>query len=97
MLRTTEIALIGLLTVAGCTSAEQSPSCKAFVACVRALDLQTQTQTGQTGTTTDTARFEADGDCWANPDGARLCTTACERGTARLQAQHPELACEVTP
>jgi hypothetical protein len=90
MLRTTELALTGFLALAGCTSPEQSPSCKAFVACVRALDTQA-------GTLTDTARFEPDGDCWGNPDGAALCTTACARGTTKLKEQHPALACEVTP
>lgn len=66
------IALAAAL-LAGCGGEPQSPACRQFVACVRALD-------ARDGRQTNTVRFEPQGGCWGGAAGAKLCTDACARG-----------------
>lgn len=83
-------ALAPLAALASCADTEPTASCKAFVACVRALD-------ARDGQTTDARRFEAGGACWDGPAGADACDHACAAGLVELRATAPDLACEVAP
>ena len=65
-----------LTLIWGCAEVEQSASCEEYVACIRAQD-------AVSGVETDLERFEADGDCWGNPEGAALCDRAT-RSTSRF-------------
>lgn len=84
------LASIVLLLLGGCLGAEQTEACRAYVACVRALD-------ARDGVVTDADRFEADGACWGGPTIAELCDHACVRGLDTLRAEVPALGCEAVP
>jgi hypothetical protein len=87
-------AMCALLTPAwlfgGCSSPEQGPHCRAFIACVADYD-------EMRGTRTNVDRFLPGGSCWEGEKGAEVCENACRRGIPVLRQQQPELACTVVP
>lgn len=80
-MRSTLISAVALV-MAGCWGSPvgQAPECRAWVACIRALD-------ADAGQTTDLERFVEGGFCWNNPTLAEGCTTACQRALVRQQAE----------
>lgn len=79
-------ASIASFAAIACNDPEQGPDCRAFVACVKELDVLR-------GTTTNVARFEPDGACWDGKKGAEVCESACRRGVPVLRAEEPRLTC----
>jgi hypothetical protein len=62
----------------------QAPQCQAWVACIRALDVDA-------GEETDLERFVEGGFCWNNPELAKGCTTACGRALTRMREREAAL------
>ncbi len=82
------VSACALPTLLGaCGRAEQGPECKAFIACVAALDVLRSTQT-------NVDRFLPDGACWGGPKGAAVCESSCRRGVLLLHEQEPQLTCD---
>lgn len=79
-----------LTLIWGCAEVEQSASCEEYVACIRAQD-------AVSGVETDLNRFEDDGDCWGNPEGAALCDRACTNGLEWMRDEVADLPEECEP
>jgi hypothetical protein len=74
----------------GCAEVEQSASCEEYVECIRSRD-------AVSGVETDLARFEEDGACWGNPEGAGLCDRACTNGLEWMRDEVADLPEECGP
>ncbi len=77
--------IVGATLLGACASGEaQSEDCAAYVQCLAARDQVL-------GSTTNVARFQADGACWGSIPGAEACDHACRRGLDWLRSHESGL------
>ncbi len=85
------LLLAAATQVGACASGEvQSGDCATYVLCLAARDQAM-------GTSTDVARFQADGACWGSIPGAEACDHACRRGLDWLRSHESGLPSACTP
>lgn len=75
---------LAVFALVACGGADQTASCKRFLACELALGVSPD---GGSISSADVAAFGPDGTCWLSASVAEACDQTCAQGLQKLSAQ----------